>query len=188
MDESHCHINKLELLAALKALQGFTSATSNTSVEIKIDNTTAVSYINKLGGTRSQALCAVALRISEWCELRNLNLQAIFLPGIANFLADAESRRPLESGDWMLSQSAFNKIQAIWPMKVDLFASAWNARLPKFVSWLPQPGGWRTNALTIHWRDLKGYAFPPFSLIPHCLSKIIRDQASIVLVTPYWPS
>ena len=77
-------------------------------------------------------------------------------------------------------------------MEVDLFGSAWNARLPKFVSWLPQPGGWRTDALTIHWRDLQGYAFPPFSLIPHCLSKIIRDQAPIVpivpIVTHYWPS
>jgi hypothetical protein len=76
MDESHCHINKLELLAALKALQGFTSATSNTSVEIKIDNTTAVSYINKLGDTRSQALCAVALGISG---RKDVNQNTLFL-------------------------------------------------------------------------------------------------------------
>jgi hypothetical protein len=39
IDESDCHINELELLAALKAVQCFTWTTSNTSVEIKIDNT-----------------------------------------------------------------------------------------------------------------------------------------------------
>lgn len=137
------------MLAALKALQCFLSATTDTSVEIKIDNTTAISYINKLSGTTSQALYAVALRISERRELRNLNLHAVFLLGIANFSADAESRKPLESGDWMLARTSFNKIQAIWPMEVDLFASAWNARLPRFVSCLPQTGAWKTDALTI---------------------------------------
>ena len=39
MDEFDCDINELELLAELKAIQCFTSATSKTSVEIKIDNT-----------------------------------------------------------------------------------------------------------------------------------------------------
>ncbi len=42
-------INELELLAALKTLQCFTSSLSNASVEIKMDNTTAVSYVNRLG-------------------------------------------------------------------------------------------------------------------------------------------
>lgn len=109
---------------ALKATYCFTSAITEASVEIKIDNVTAVSFINKLGGTRSLALCAVALRISEWCELRNLNLKAVFLPRIANFLAVTEAKKPLEDWDWMLAQTSFSKVQAIWPMEVDLFPSA----------------------------------------------------------------
>ena len=35
---------------------------------------------------------------------------------------------------------------------------------------------------------MKGYAFPPFNLILNCLSKVRQDQASLILVTPYWPS
>lgn len=30
--------------------------------------------------------------------------------------------------------------------------------------------------------------FPPFSQIPFCLSKLIKEEAEEILVTPYWPS
>lgn len=82
----------------------------------------------------------------------------------------------IQSGDWMLAQTSFNRIQAIWPMVVDLFASAWIAKLPRFMSLLAQQGGWIT-ALTIHWRALQG-ANPP---------ELIPDKAFIVLVTLTWP-
>ena len=32
------------------------------------------------------------------------------------------------------------------------------------------------------------YAFPPFSLIPRCLEKVVCDQAEGVLVVPAWPT
>lgn len=186
--EANKHINELELLAALKALECFTEHLYNASVELKVDNTSAVSYINKLGGSRSSSLCDMALRIADWCELRNIEIHAVFLPGIANFLADAESRKPLASGDWMLSKTEFEKIRATWPMEVDLFASAWNAQISKFVSWFPQPGAWKTDAFSIDWKELKGYAFPPFNLIPLCLDKVIKEKATLVMIAPYWPS
>lgn len=44
------HINGLELLAALKSLECFTASARDCSVKIQIDDMTAVSYINKLGG------------------------------------------------------------------------------------------------------------------------------------------
>ena len=56
---------------------------------------------------------------------------------------------------------------------MDLLASSWNTQLPKFVSWLPQPGSWKTNAWSINWKGLQGYPFPPFNMIKNCLSKII---------------
>ena len=84
------HINYLELLAALKALQCFTATLRDSAVELRLDNTSAVSYINRLGGCRSKNLCEIALRISEWCEQRRLSLSAVFIPGVMNIMADAE--------------------------------------------------------------------------------------------------
>ena len=30
------------------------------------------------------------------------------------------------------------------------------------------------------------YAFPDFGLIPHCVQKILQDQATSILITPFW--
>jgi hypothetical protein len=117
-----------------------------------------------------------------------LSLCDVFVPGVTNILAGAESRRPLSSGDRKLDPQSFKAIRAIWEVKVDLFASSWNAQLPIFVSRFPQPGAWNTDALSLNWKALAGYCFPPFNLIPFCLTMVRQEQADIVLVTPYWPS
>ena len=78
-------------------------------------------------------------------------------------MADRESRRGQTAGDLRLADAAFNIISNNWTIKTDLFASAWNARCQRFVSWLPQPGAWKIDALSISWKDLHGYAFPPFN-------------------------
>jgi hypothetical protein len=182
------HINNLEILAALKALECFASSLFDCTIEIEIDNTTAVSYINKLGGCRSKDLCDVSLRISNFCEERKIFLTAIFVPGTANVLADAESRRSLSAGDWRLSPTAFMSICLQWPVQVDLFASEWNHQLPQFVSWFPQPKCWKVDAFSFPWKGLGAFCFPPFSLIPFCLSKLMREEAEAIFVTPYWPS
>ncbi len=182
------HINNLEILAALKALECFASSLFDCTIEIEIDNTTAVSYINKLGGCRSKDLCDVSLRIANFCEERKIFLTAIFVPGTANVLADAESRRSLSAGDWRLSPTAFMSICLQWPVQVDLFASEWNHQLPRFVSWFPQPKCWKVDAFSFPWKGLGAFCFPPFSLIPFCLSKLMREEAEAIFVTPYWPS
>ena len=77
------HINALELLAALKSLECFTSSVRDCTVTIEVDNSTAVSSINRLGGCRSKPLCSIAFRIANWCEDRNLTyLNTIFVPGV----------------------------------------------------------------------------------------------------------
>lgn len=123
LTESRCHINELELFAALKGLECFASTSIGSSVELKIDNTTAVSYISKLDGSKYVRLCEMALRISPRCESREIELHAVFLPGVYNTLADSESRRPLSARDWKLDQSTFSQIQSIWRSEIDLFAS-----------------------------------------------------------------
>jgi hypothetical protein len=144
-----------------------------TCYQIYIDNTTAVAYINKKGGTKSSPLCSVALEINNWFEEREIDLYATYLPGKSNFVADAESRKQLSTGEWKLSTLAFVKIQQVWQMKVDIFVSSWNTQLPIFISWLPYPGAWMTDAFTLNWKNVRSYSFSPFSLIPRCLSKLI---------------
>jgi len=182
------HINDLELQAAFYALKCFAADLYDCSVLLRMDNTTAISYINRFGGSRSSSLCKIAIEITSWCEARNICLQATHIPGILNSIADRESRARMDWSEWMLSRAAFDSVMAVWPMKIDLFASAWNAQLPEFVSWLPQPNAIGTDALSIPWSGLKGYAFPPFCLIKDCLSKIIRERAELVLICPFWPA
>lgn len=48
--ESTSHINILELQAAFFALKSFCKETTKGHVQLQIDNTTAVAYINNMGG------------------------------------------------------------------------------------------------------------------------------------------
>ena len=71
---------------------------------------------------------------------------------------------------------------------VDLFASRSNTQLPRFISWKPDPQALATNALQVPWIQETGFACPPWALISQCLMKIQREQSTLTLVTPYWPS
>lgn len=55
------HINVLELKAVLLAVRAFLPHLTGHVVAIRSDNTTAISYINKQGGTMSRTLCKLAL-------------------------------------------------------------------------------------------------------------------------------
>ncbi|KAI9565167.1 hypothetical protein GHT06_008943 [Daphnia sinensis] len=57
------HINELELLAAIFALKSFTSLATRVSVRLMLDNVTAVHYVNKLGGAKSEELCRISSEI-----------------------------------------------------------------------------------------------------------------------------
>ena len=72
--------------------------------------------------------------------------------------------------------------------EIDLFASRLNAKCDKYVSWKRDPSAFNIDAFTLDWSPYLFYAFPPFSLILKCLRKIINDEATGILVVPYWPS
>lgn len=126
------HINELELLGALFTLQVFTAGSHDISVNIFLDNTTAVAYVNKCGGTHSQSLSEITDRIVRWCEDRKISILASHLPGNSNFIADQQLRTTLDSSNWMLLEEAFLRLANIWPIDFDLFASAWNAQHARF--------------------------------------------------------
>ena len=159
------HINELDLMAAYLALQTVTSHVKKTYVLMFLDNTVAVSYINRDGGTKSPRLNDIIKQICSWCDQREIVLQAEQVPCVANTIADAESRTYNDTSDWQLNPELFRQIQAVWPVEIDLFASHWNAQLPRFISWKAQRNAVSTNTLAFDWSSCTGYAFLPFSLM-----------------------
>ncbi len=101
---------------------------------MKIDNTTAIAYLNKFGGdsiSRSKPTDETAL------DMRNINLLATHLVGI---LTDEESWVMKDRTDWMLCLHAFQDInRRIRQLQVDLFASRLTHQLHDYVSWRPDP-------------------------------------------------
>ena len=65
-EESLNHINYLELLAAFLALQCFAKQKCNITIQLKMDNLSAVTYINRMDGTHSQALCNLTISLWNW--------------------------------------------------------------------------------------------------------------------------
>ena len=183
------HINYLELLAILYALKSFELHLKNfTHIKILSDNTTAVSYINNMGGVKSLACNSLAKSIWFWAKLRKIWLTASHIPGKQN-AADFESRNFNDQVEWQLNKEVFDRICCLWEMpQIDLFASRLNKQLDKFCSWKPDPEACFIDAFSIDWSDFKCYLFPPFSLIGKCLKKLQMEQTTAILVAPLWPT
>ena len=94
-----------------------------------------------------------------------------------------------DRSDWMLCPRVFNKInQVIGPLQVDLFASRLTHQLRDFVSWRPDPEAMATDVFTLDWKQFRGYANPPWSLVGRVPSQVKELKAQLVLVAPVWKS
>ena len=185
--ETSLHINAKELLAVFLAVKSFLREKENTHVLIKTDNTTTVAHIKKLGGTVSKQCVYITRDLWQWCLDRKIFLQAEFLPGVENEVADWESRHMRDKSSWMLDRNIFLLINATFgPLNVDLFADRTNNQLDVYMSWFPDPGAVATNAFLHPWMGENAYAFPPFCLIGQCIAKLRAEKCEIVLVTPGW--
>nr|XP_012232431.1 PREDICTED: uncharacterized protein LOC105678035 [Linepithema humile] len=91
-EEKQFHINYLELLAVFHALRCFAAQLSNSSILLRVDNSTALSYINRMGSIRFPLLSSLAREIWTWCADRNIFIYAAYIPSAQNCEADAESR------------------------------------------------------------------------------------------------
>ena len=180
------HINYLELLAAFLALKTFASNQLQKGlILLRIDNISAVTYINQKRGTHSTQLSNLALEIWEWCLQHQLTIQAEHLPGSLNLVADSESRTMKDRCDWMINPKVFQQIcQSLGPLQIDLFASRLTKQLPRYYSWRPAPKAEVANAFTQNWAQARGFANPPWFLISWCLNQIIQQEARVLLVTP----
>ena len=189
LTETKEHINFLELKAIFLGLKAFFSSQENCHILIHSDNRTAISYLNKLGGTHSEKLCSLAVELWCWCLEKGITIEATHIAGVNNSEADFESRRGFETCDWKLLPSVFQTLESFFgSFDIDLFAARHNAQIPRFCSWLLDPEAETIDAFSRNWSDLYGYAFPPFILINRVLSKVTQDKATIVLIAPLWPA
>ena len=101
--EKLLHINLLEMKALFLGLQAFREDVIGHHVTAMCNNSTVLSYVNKQGGAVSRALCSLASRLLRWTESLDIHLDARYLPGQANVLADVLSRRGQVVGtEWSL--------------------------------------------------------------------------------------
>ena len=87
------HINVLELIAVKLAILTFTRRKSITPIYLQIDNITALSYLVKLGGTRSQQLLQASKKIWDYLLANQIAVTAEYLQSTSGRLATQKSWR-----------------------------------------------------------------------------------------------
>ena len=154
--EKLLHINLLEMKALFLALQAFQEDVAGHHVTAMCDNSTVVAYVNKQGGTVSRPLCLLTSRLLRWTESFDVHLEARYLPGESNVLADVLSRRGQVVGtEWSLHPQVARALLRTWGNpSIDLFATCLNAKLPLYCSLVPDPQAVFEDAFRHPWDDL----------------------------------
>jgi hypothetical protein len=187
-------IDELELRVVLQALETFPILGPGQRILLKCDNTTAVAYVNNMGG-RIQRLDRVAKKIWRLLEQTQSFMTAMYIATDDN-PADAltrgvTSRRRMLDTEVQLNPDIVRENFSRGPFRpqIDWFASDQNAQLPRFYTWkaMPFSSAEGVDAFMYSWNACPGYIFPPFVLIPRIIRKIRDERAKILLVHPRWP-
>ncbi|XP_014233125.1 uncharacterized protein LOC106656583 [Trichogramma pretiosum] len=185
--QSTYHINYKELLTVLYAIESFTEQLRSSRIILRVDNSTAIAYINRMGGVRFKKFNDLARRIWQHAEKRDNWLTASFIPSKENTEADSLSRLSNLDAEWEISDRAFSKIsQTFGKPEIDLFATASNKKCLKYVSRFPDKKATQIDAFSFSWKNLFFYAFPPFVLITRTLAKISQEKARGIVLVPVW--
>ena len=154
---------------------------------LQMDNSTAVAYVNKRGGTRSYGLSTEALKLWALVLHAGCWITAKHVPGTSNTIADLASRQFTSYSEWTLDRDVFHQIaQRIYRPDVDLFATRANHRLPRYVSRYPDPGAMATDAFLCDWSQWRSWIYAPLVLLPRIIQKIKRDKATALILAPVW--
>jgi len=183
------HINELELIAAFYAMKCYARGDNNASILLRIDNVTAVSCVNKMGGIQYPHLMSITREIWKLCERQNLYIYASYIRSKENAIADMESRKIFRETEWSLSNKVYGEIISLFGTpEIDLFASQSNFKCAKYISWKPDPLSYEIDAFTISWFGKFTYIFPSFNMLSRVLKKLQTDKATGIVVAPFWES
>ena len=157
---------------------------------LQIDNTTAVAYINNMGGSKSTGRNQLAFSVWEWSTTKHIWPSAVHIAGILNVRADEKSREFSDKLEWKLNDLEFEHIVSSHPnINIDMFVSRLNHQLSTYCARRADPGSCCTDAFSFDWNNPNFMPFLLyFSLLPRCLQKIQQDNARGVLISPLWPT
>ena len=185
--EAQNDINYLETKAALLGVMAICNDIHDCHLQIQIDNITAVTYINNMGGVHSLGCNNLTQQLLLWCKSRKIWISSCHIAGKDNVEADFLSRKINDNIEWTLDHNCFEFICAkLGKPTIDMFASRINTRLPRYISFMPDAEAIAINAFHHKWEEF-AYIFPPFNLVPRVLKKIKEDQTkAVILVFPRW--
>ena len=106
------------------------------TIHIKIDNIASLSYLVKIGGTRTHLLVQISKEIWEYLLDKGITITAEYLPRALNQEIYMQSRTVKDSSKWKLNPVVFqNLCKFWWTPDIDLFASRVFHQVPAYVSW-----------------------------------------------------
>ena len=178
-------INTKEMLAIWYSLCSFNQFLAGKSILIQSDNTTAVSYMSKMGGMQSELCDKIVIDIWNFAISMGSWLHISHLPDCLNSKADLASRVLNDETEWKLDSDVFRTICTLhsFAPTIDLFASCLNTKLKKFISFVLDPNCFHVDAFTLTWSEIS-YIFPPFILLNRVLLKL---SETILQQTPLLP-
>lgn len=181
------HSTELEMRAVANAMLHFQPLIHNCKLLIQSDCSTVVWDITRKR-VGSENLRAIVMQILCLAEKLNINLTCSHLAGVLNVVTDQLSRTETHSG-LVLRAEAFAQVQEeLGPCTVDAFATRTNAKLPRFISWLPDPEAIGQDFFSLHLdRKELYYVFPPIALLLRALAKIRDEQVQAVVIAPGFP-
>ena len=183
-------INSKELLAIYFTLGAYAHRLSNEHIMLSCDNYTAI-YCIVHRGSKDSFRDYVTSRIFELAKKWKFTLQISYVKSKENS-SDRMFRNFSQFNmqtEWELDPQDFKKLEEWWTCtpELDLFASDLNCKLPKFMSWKPCINSLHIDAFTVSWTNIKGFLFPPFSLISRTIKKMYDDQVeNICGIFPLW--
>ena len=134
-------------------------------------------------------LSSIAREIWHTAHRYAIHLIAVHRPGKLNERVDRLSRWTRDSSDLKLDPAVLKMADRKWdPHSADLFATRLNRQVHRYVSWKPDPNGIAADDLRFSIGKENSWCFPPEALISKLLAKVVREQATVTLVAPLWPS
>lgn len=181
------HSTEVEMRAVLYALLHFEPLLHNTQLLIQSDCAAVVWDLNRKR-VRSERLKTLVVKILNLAEKLNSNITSTHIAGIMNTISDQLSRTEMHSG-LVLRAEAFAQLQEkLGPCTIDAFATRANAKLPRFISWHPDPEAEAQDFMVQHLSKQElYYVFPPMALLLRALAKIRDEQVKAVIVAPDFP-
>ena len=188
-------IEKKEIFAASQALlRWIPLVPPHSRLNLHIDSSVAVSYVNRLRGGRVKSLTAALRRAHQLARKKNITVLANWISTKQNRVADALSRVKKDHHDYRLNPEimhAFLEWLDLPPIWVDLCATEMNRQCKRYVSRWKENKSWRWDFLSLRQKDFPPgsvlWCNPPWKMIPKALqwASTIKHR-HLVMVTPYW--